>query len=905
MAGTSGLIAFLERKRVTVAGEPHTHMTNGSGPLGNGKYFIGEDDRDEFYQLYYNYVERQRNRVWLIEAPYPKLGPCKVDLDFLYPPGTDTNLHTQTQIVKFTQAYVAALKKFLTVNGEVEVMIMEKSIPVKKGEKGMAGGVHLMVPQLRTSKYIEMAVRDVVLSQMGEIFEGLELVESEWSKVYDRAVAQRSSGWTMYGAAKPQGLPYIITYRVFVDEGGEARVDDSPVRFTVDLLRRLDIRELDDSKETLMTEEAKQLYGNLPETNVENVRISGGRALAPARGRPQERRLPGSRDSSPTPTIRPLTPEERQYYREHIENLGDHRSTEYQEWIEVGMCLKNIHPELYDEFEEFSRKSSTQFNVRECIAKWNSFSYRNNGQKVGIGSLRWWSREDNPEQYNEIEKRNILRKIDNSRGGTEYDVASVVYSRFRDEYKCVNFGKNVWFKFIGHGWLELDKGVQLQQELSVGVWKLYIERAGYYGQKLTDGSLEECDAKDPKACGCGFCNAFLTQQDLIKVAVQLKKTSFKTNVMRECSELFLDETFTKRVDENRNLLACRNGIFDMETCQFRPGKQEDYVSFSTNLDYDAERSYEEYREWPEIKDFLEKIFPIERVRDYVIHYLAKCLNGAGNQKFHILTGVGSNGKSMLICLMERALGDYACKVPISLLTQGRGKSSSAAPEVIRLKGRRFATMQEPDEAVPLNTGLMKELTSSEKIIARDLYAGAKSMIEFELQSKLNLACNDKPKINTNDSGTWRRFVVLNFISRFVQNPEGPNQFKMDMSIERKVKSEEWGKCFLAFLIQSYTKYRYEDLIPPAEVLEYTNEYREENNAIVRFINECTRPTVDGEQNIIPVRKPALTDRFKQWWETNRGTRDWSIQGMLKEIEAKYEKYTHGGWVTFQLRNDTD
>ena len=905
MAGTSGLIAFLERKRVTVAGEPHTHMTNGSGPLGNGKYFIGEDDRDEFYQLYYNYVERQRNRVWLIEAPYPKLGPCKVDLDFLYPPGTDTNLHTQTQIVKFTQAYVAALKKFLTVNGEVEVMIMEKSIPVKKGEKGMAGGVHLMVPQLRTSKYIEMAVRDVVLSQMGEIFEGLQLVESEWSKVYDRAVAQRSSGWTMYGAAKPQGLPYIITYRVFVNEGGEARVDDSPVRFTVDLLRRLDIRELDDTKETPMTEEAKQLYGNLPETNVENVRISGGRALAPARGRPQERRLPGSRDSSPTPTIRPLTPEERQYYREHIENLGDHRSTEYQEWIEVGMCLKNIHPELYDEFEEFSRKSSTQFNVRECIAKWNSFSYRNNGQKVGIGSLRWWSREDNPEQYNEIEKRNILRKIDNSRGGTEYDVASVVYSRFRDEYKCVNFGKNVWFKFIGHGWLELDKGVQLQQELSVGVWKLYIERAGYYGQKLTDGSLEECDAKDPKACGCGFCNAFLTQQDLIKVAVQLKKTSFKTNVMRECSELFLDETFTKRVDENRNLLACRNGIFDMETCQFRPGKQEDYVSFSTNLDYDAERSYEEYREWPEIKDFLEKIFPIERVRDYVIHYLAKCLNGAGNQKFHILTGVGSNGKSMLICLMERALGDYACKVPISLLTQGRGKSSSAAPEVIRLKGRRFATMQEPDEAVPLNTGLMKELTSSEKIIARDLYAGAKSMIEFELQSKLNLACNDKPKINTNDSGTWRRFVVLNFISRFVQNPEGPNQFKMDMSIERKVKSEEWGKCFLAFLIQSYTKYRYEDLIPPAEVLEYTNEYREENNAIVRFINECTRPTVDGEQNIIPVRKPALTDRFKQWWETNRGTRDWSIQGMLKEIEAKYEKYTHGGWVTFQLRNDTD
>jgi len=46
-------------------------------------------------------------------------------------------------------------------------------------------------------------------------------------------------------------------------------------------------------------------------------------------------------------------------------------------------------------------------------------------------------------------------------------VASVVYTKFREEYKCVNYGKNVWFKFMGHVWIELDKGVQLQQELSV------------------------------------------------------------------------------------------------------------------------------------------------------------------------------------------------------------------------------------------------------------------------------------------------------------------------------------------------------------------------------------------------------------------------------------------------------
>jgi P4 family phage/plasmid primase-like protien len=901
MSAAGGLMNFLERKKITTAGEMITHQTLPPNP---SKYFIGDDDLQQFYELYHEYVAVWNNKIALVESPYPALGLCKVDLDFLYEPGTTENLHTRDQIVNFSIEYVKTLKTFLVSPDPVEVYVMEKKLPVKK-EKGMAGGVHIMVPAMRTNKHIEIAVRNIMLTKMSA-FDDLPLKVKEWSKVYDEAVAKRSSGLIMYGASKPGGLPYLVTYRIMVT-GDEAVVDDTPVPFTVELLKRLDIRERDPAKETQMTEEAKKQYGNLPETNVENVRISGGRAIAPSRGRPAERRVQGSRDSSPNNiAIRPLSPEELQNIRDHIANLKDDRANNYNEeggggWIDVGMCLKNIHPELYDEFEEFSRRSP-QFNVRECMSKWNSFSFRNHGQKLGMGSLFYWSKMDNPEEYKNIEDRNILRKVDASKGGAEYDVASVVYSRFRDEYKCVNFGKNVWYRYVGHGWIELDKGVQLQQELSITIWKLYIERAGYYGKKLVDN--EACQAKNPVECGCSYCVDMITQQQLFKVATQLKKTAFKQNVMRECSELFLDEQFTKKIDENRHLLACSNGVFDMNTCEFRDGKPEDYVSFSTSLDYDKDKSYKDYREWTEINDFLHKIFPIKRVREYQTLHLARCLNGVGNQKFHTWTGVGSNGKSMLICLMESSLGDYACKVPIALLTQGRNKSGAAAPELIRLKGRRFVTMQEPDESVPLNTGFMKELTSGEKIIARDLYAGSKSMIEFELQAKLHLACNDKPKINTNDGGTWRRFVVINFISKFVPTPAGPNQYKMDMSIERKVKSEEWGKCFLAYLIQTYTAHANEDIVPPAEILEYTNEYREESNAIMRFINEYTRETVEGEE-VVPVRRPTLSDKFKQWWETNRGTRDWSIQGMLKEIETKYGKYAYGGWTTFQLRNDVD
>ena len=56
---------------------------------------------------------------------------------------------------------------------------------------------------------------------------------------------------------------------------------------------------------------------------------------------------------------------------------------------------------------------------------------------------------------------------------------------------------------------------------------------------------------------------------------------------------------------------------------------------------------------------------------------------------------------------------------------------------------------------------------------------------------------------------------------------------------------------------------------------------------------------------IAIRKNTVTEVFKTWWETNRGTRDWKVPEMLKEIELRFGKYTYGGWKSFQMRNDVD
>ena len=52
-------------------------------------------------------------------------------------------------------------------------------------------------------------------------------------------------------------------------------------------------------------------------------------------------------------------------------------------------------------------------------------------------------------------------------------------------------------------------------------------------------------------------------------------------------------------------------------------------------------------------------------------------------------------------------------MPVSLLTGKRNKSSSASPEGVALRGRRFVTASEPDSGESesyLNMGIVKQLT---------------------------------------------------------------------------------------------------------------------------------------------------------------------------------------------------
>jgi P4 family phage/plasmid primase-like protien len=862
--------------------------------MKGGKYFIPEDKLDQFYTLYVDaHEDRDYSNFYLTEKP-TTIGPLRVDLDFIYEVDVKEHKHTREQTTAFVKAYIETVSQYVEIPQNFDIYVMEKRKPTheKKGNRTKSG-IHLVVPDVCTHKLVEQSVRRTLIPRMSEFFDGLPLNES-WEKVYDKGVVDRSVNWTLYMSKKNDKddvtRPYEIQYLIHYSEGQFVLNTQIP-DVNVDLMKKLSMRQSDEV-ESPMTENGKSLYSTARDKNAGNA---DGETRK--RGRTFQRTdKTSSRASSPSARIiQPLTPERKDYLQAHTMNLDKSRYEDYDKWVQVGICLFNIHPDLLDVFLDFSSQWE-KYNESDCIQKWNSLTFRNDGDRIGEPTLRYWSREDNRSGYDQIEENNVDKLVLKACSNTEFDVAMLIFAKFRDHYKCSDFRYNVWYRWMGHIWRRTEQGVDLQLKLSKDIAKVFEDAAERIKHEMETDGLTCCVSPSGKEdCKlCMYCVKEAQKLALMKMYLRMKSTGFKTNVMRECRELFFDEQFGKKLDTNKDLISFNNGVLDLITFEFRPGKQEDCISFSTGIDYDPDRPYYEYPTWPKVEKFIQQVLPKKEVRDYFIKHLASNLFGGNTaQKFHILTGSGSNGKSMIMNLMTKTMGDYACTVPISLFTQKRKSSGSAAPEVARLRGRRFVTMQEPDEAIALNTGLMKEISSGEKMYARDLF---ESGSEFEVLAKFHLACNEKPKVNTIDGGTWRRLVVINFLSKFVVSPAAANEFPLDESIQFSVNSPEWATPFLSYLVHVLREGQgLRKLVAPPDVLEYTSDYRNENDAIAKFISEKIVASTEGET----VEKTALRRTFKAWKDEN-DQRSLQPQDMEKRIIELFGKYPSGGWKNFQM-----
>lgn len=283
---------------------------------------------------------------------------------------------------------------------------------------------------------------------------------------------------------------------------------------------------------------------------------------------------------------------------------------------------------------------------------------------------------------------------------------------------------------------------------------------------------------------------------------------------------------------------------------------------------------------PGFMAFLERIMPAAEMRRFLQRWFGLCMTAlTGEQKLVFLYGAGANGKSVLVDLMARILGDYGATAKIeSLIGRNRRSGGDATPDLIPLVGARFVRASEPEEGERLQEAKIKELTGGEPMLARGLNA---DFFEFLPLFKLTISGNHKPDIRGTDDGIWRRLLLVPFD---VQIPKA----ERDPDLVRKLYEERDG--ILNWLVEGLLDYLENGLDEPEAVMAATQEYRDESDPVGTMLAECA--VVSGSETDFMTAKD-LIEAFNFWLE-ERGETRWGNRTVSLRLKEKANKWRHPG-----------
>lgn len=805
--------------------------------IRNGSYKIPLVEQEEFLEKYSTEAlrcSRSRNDEVCIVERHRDFGPVVIDLDFRYEipvSGLITRKHDNGLIDEFVKEYFKVLSSWVVLPSDgVEVYIMERPIP--RVDKGiLKDGIHIIIPEVVTECKLQVMIRKEALYACGRVLSKLNLKNSV-EDAFDEAVIQRN-GWLLLGSTKTGVPAYEITRVIKVKAGREGfRRSNVPFVTPEDessytaLVKKLSIRRSCE-RDSLPIHSARQ-------ADVLRMKHIEEQANTMKRSHPDLQVVECG-------TISRCCSSDFDLAKKLVNILSDSRADDFDSWMKVGWCLHNLDDRLLPEWVEFSRRSS-KFQEGLCEEVWKHMVTRND-RVLKIGSLRKWAQEDSPNEYGNIKREQNVGYVRAAISGLHHDVALATYNVFMGEFVCSNVKNNLWYRFSNHRWRLCDSGTVLRIMLSTEIYNLFKEEAN---AAMRMAEAAGGGSEHPQA---------IIAEKMNKNADRLKTTSFKDAVMKELKDHFYKENFESMLDEKPNLIGFENGVYDLDAREFRKGMPEDMLTFSTRVNYMEYDPTDPY--YDDINSFFTSVQVKEDLRVYLLKFLASCLHGTVREhSFHIAQGVGSNGKSLTIDFFEKAVGDYAVKLPVAFLTQKRGHSGAASPEVMRLKGKRFACLQEPGNDERLNVGLMKEVTGGDVIVARGLY---KDCIEIKPQFRLLLTANNLPEVPSADGGTWRRIKLLPFDSRFVEkpDPEKVNEFKIDYDLSGKLP--QLAPYLVSYLIELYYDYIENGNPPPEDVTAATNEYKRRSDHMQLFIDKYIEFDKDGYLNF-----NELFDLYKEF-----------------------------------------
>jgi putative DNA primase/helicase len=258
---------------------------------------------------------------------------------------------------------------------------------------------------------------------------------------------------------------------------------------------------------------------------------------------------------------------------------------------------------------------------------------------------------------------------------------------------------------------------------------------------------------------------------------------------------------------------------DLNAGTARENRQADYITKTLGTEYDATAQA------PRWLQFLDEVFADDKeLIAFVQRAIGYALTGdIREQVIFLLYGGGANGKSVLLSILNRLLGDYAGSTPFDTFDS---ETSEARQDLAKLHGTRLVTVIETEEDRRLAEARVKSVTGGDLVTARKLYSES---FDYKPQFKLWIAMNHKPRIHGTDRGIWRRIKLI----PFTQNFEG----RADDTLETKLVAELPG--ILNWALEGLRAWHAQGLGSCRAVDQATEEYRQESDIIGQWLEDRT------------------------------------------------------------------
>ena len=394
-----------------------------------------------------------------------------------------------------------------------------------------------------------------------------------------------------------------------------------------------------------------------------------------------------------------------------------------------------------------------------------------------------------------------------------------------------------------------------------------------FNGKIYDKAAAESMIKEETEKQIENCREYQTNEVINKI----KRKTYRTL-----------ETFDKDPSE----ITINNGILNIITKEVRPHTHKHYsrILFPDNY---KEPEFEDIKD--NLKDtlfwkFLTNSFTVDgkfRKEDFetVLEIMASFLIRQNiDQKAFMFLGSGENGKSVLMGVIEAILGS-------------ENVSNTALQDLVNekvmmadLQGKIANIFPDLESEELKHTGKLKALICDEPMTVRKLY---QEPFKLNPRVKSLFSCNLFPKVNDQSHGFFRRWIIVEWLRNFENDPDKIDNLK-NVICQNKEEINLVFSCLVKVAGKLIKEQKFTHTKPEKDVKRM---WLENSNPLESWIRNYTKES----ENSTTLR--AADDFYKETM-FEKGETPVTMHKLNLALEEQYEKTKSNGvrvWLNMELK----